>query len=145
MFRCTDGTCNIIHITESYACVCTNLNELVVCHVSTVKCLLVVHKAWKFGLLDFFATQHQHSEGIHTLEIKANNWLYNCLTCRKDYPHRVCPTKDSTSMSSVSLPASERSGHKPWREFKKGCYKVKFLSAPAETEKQYIASIQSNL
>lgn len=49
----------------------TNLNELLVRHVATVKCLLVVHKAWKFSLLDFLATQHQHSGGKHTLKIRA--------------------------------------------------------------------------
>lgn len=40
---------------------CTNLNELIVCHVSTVKCLLVIHKSWEFSLLNLFATQHQYS------------------------------------------------------------------------------------
>lgn len=58
----------ILTDTVYYTCVCTNLNELVVCHVSTVKCLLVVHKAWKFSLLDFFTTQHQNSGGRHTLK-----------------------------------------------------------------------------
>lgn len=41
----------------------TNLNKLLVCHISTVKCLLVVNKAWKLSLLNFLTTQHQHSGG----------------------------------------------------------------------------------
>lgn len=45
------------------ACVSVNLNELVMRHIPAVKRLLVVHKAWKFSLLDFLAAQHQHSAG----------------------------------------------------------------------------------
>lgn len=66
MFWCT---C-LIHLTEVCKCVNTNLNELLVRHVATVKCLLVVHKAWKFSLLNFLATQHQHSGGKQSLKIK---------------------------------------------------------------------------
>lgn len=67
---CTSDTCN----TSVCVCVNTNLNELLVRHVATVKCLLVVHKARKFSLLDFLATQHQHSAGkTHSKdEIKAS-------------------------------------------------------------------------
>lgn len=32
-------------------------------HIPAVKRLLVVHKAWKFGLLNFLSVQHQHSVG----------------------------------------------------------------------------------
>lgn len=45
----------------------THLNELVVCHVSTVKRLLVIHKSWQFSLLNLLATQHQNSRGKDTL------------------------------------------------------------------------------
>lgn len=98
-------------------CMGTNLNELIVGHVSTVKRLLVIHKSRQFSLLNLFAAQHQHSWGKDTLLNRFYTWQGSCT----DNTHRVCPTKDRTSMSSVSLPASERSGHKPWREFERGC------------------------
>lgn len=94
----------------------THLNELVVCHVSTVKRLLVIHKSWQFSLLNLLATQHQNSRGKDTLYNRFCTWRGSCT----DNTHRVCPTKDRTNMSSVSLPASERSGHKPWREYERG-------------------------
>lgn len=98
-------------------CMGTHLNELIVCHVSTVKRLLVIYKSRQFSLLNLFAAQHQHSWGKDT----PLNWFYTWQGSCTDNTHRVCPTKDRTSMSSVSLPASERSGHKPWREFERGC------------------------
>ena len=59
---------HVLGMKQVCACVFTNLNELLVRHVSTVKRLLVVHKAWKFRFLHFLPTQHQHSGGKHALK-----------------------------------------------------------------------------
>lgn len=53
----------------------------------------------------------------------SNRLLASCIVDA----HRVWPTKDSTSISSVSLPASERRGHKPLGENQKWALKRKLI------------------
>lgn len=63
-----------------FLCVYTNLNELLVRYIATVKRLLVVHKAREFSLLHFLAAQHQHSGGEHTLNVSVSHLEFHCTS-----------------------------------------------------------------
>lgn len=67
---CHGQTSGTLLTLYELACVDTNLNELLMRYVATVKCLLIVHKAWKFRLLDLLATQHQHAKTKHAIKVR---------------------------------------------------------------------------